>query len=142
MRHRIGIGARTGLGNPSKELLSGKGELALAAKDMAKEAIRLYFKKWGGCDYEAGGDEVKLGVEPAYQFEDLKIICIRRDKGKSYLRTGRAFGMYGSGIRSRYKFYSDCKRKAKFKRFVDRWHPKVFQLKKGGWGIEDPYILF
>ena len=135
MRHRIGGGV-AGLGNPCKELLSNTGELTPLMKKMADEAIKLYFKKWGGCDYEVGRSEgalkwVKLGIEPAYQFEDLKIIVLNRHKERSFLRAGRAFEMYGGGVRSTYRFYSDCKTNAKFKKSVDRWHPGVFQLRAG-----------
>ena len=125
----MGISALTGLGNPDMAILSNKGRLAPIVKKMASEAIGLYFKKWGGCDYEIGDNEIKLGIEPAYQFEDLKIIVLYRRKESSYLRTGRAFGIYGSGIKSKYRFYSDYKIKCKFKKFVDKWHPKIFQLK-------------
>ena len=117
----------TGLGNPDKELLSNKGELTPIVKAMAKEATELYFEKWCGCDYDIGEDYVMLGCEPAYQFEDLKIILIRRNIGNSFLRTGRAFGGYGSGIRSITRFYSDYKRNGKFKKFVDRWHGRLFK---------------
>ena len=130
MRHRMGIGAYTGLGNPSKELLSNRGKLVPIMKKMAGEAIKLYFKKWGGCDYEVGENYVMIGIEPTYFGENLKIICVKRNKEKSFLHTGRAFGMYGSGIRSTVRIYSDYKKRGKFKKFVDRWHPKIFQLKK------------
>lgn len=126
MRHRIG-GGMTGLGNPAKELLDCMGKLTPLVKKMAREATRLYFKKWGGCDYEVRDDYVKLGIEPAYRFEDLRIILIRKNIGDSYLRTGRAFGYYGGGIRSTYRFYSDYKRNGKFKKFVDRWHGRLFK---------------
>lgn len=125
MRHRIG-GGITGLGNPIKELLSNTGELTPAAKEMADEAIKLYFKKWGGCDYETGENSVKLGIEPAHQFEDLKIICITRNKEKSFLHTGRAFGGYGSGIRSTIRFYSDYKKGASSKNSWTGGIPEFF----------------
>lgn len=130
MRHRIGIGACTGLGNPAKALLSNAGEMPPVVEKMLREAIGLYFKKWGGCDYDIGGDKIQFGMEPAYFGENLKIIALNRKKETSFMRTGRAFGGYGSGIRSTYRFYSDYKKRGKFKKFVDRWHPKVFQLKK------------
>jgi len=127
MRHRIGVGAYTGLGNPDKALLNNTGKMSTAVKNMAKEAIKLFFKKWGGCDYDIGLDKIKFGVEPAYFGEDLKIIVLNRQRETSFLQTGHAFGMYGSGIKSKYRFYSDYKKNGKFKRFVDRWHPKIFQ---------------
>lgn len=130
MRHRMGIGALTGLGNPSKALLNNTGTMHGSIKDMLDEAIDLYFKKWGGCDYEIGESAVMLGIEPAYQFENLKIICLRRKKENSYLRTGRAFESWGSGIRSTHRFYGDYKIRGKFKKFVNKWHPRIFQLKK------------
>ena len=130
MRHRIGIGAHTGLGNPTKALLNNTGKMSPPVKDMADEVVDLYFKKRGGCDYDIGADKIKFGIEPAYQHERLRIIVINRDKPTSFIKEGYAWGAYGSDIASRYKFYSDYKTRGKFKKFVDRWHPRIFQLKK------------
>ena len=130
MRHRMGIGVYTGLGNPDKEILSNAGNLEGATKKMVIEAVALYFKKWEGCDYDVTEDEIKIGIEPAYQYEKLKVIAIKRNKGNSYLRTGIAFGGWGSGICSSYRFYSDYKTNGKFKKFVDRWHGKIFNDKR------------
>ena len=130
MRHRIGIGAYTGLGNPDKEILSNKGTLTPLLKKLARETVRLYFKKWGGCDFDISENKITLGIEPAYQYEKLKIIRIHRDKEASFIRTGVAWGAWGSGIASKYKFYSDYKINGKFKKFVDRWHRKIFNDKR------------
>lgn len=127
MRHRITSGFSTGLGNPSKEILTNKGDITFAVKRMLLEATNLYFKKWGGCDYDIEENKIKFGIEPAYQFENLKIIVLNRKKETSFMQTGIAWGTYGSGIASKYRFYSNYKRNGKFKKFIDRWHSKVFK---------------
>ena len=127
MRHRIGnIGSYTGLGNPTPEILDNSGEISLTIKEMLNEAINLYFQYWEGCDYQINKDEIKFGIEPAYMYEDLKIICIKKEKKCSYIKTGRAFGLYGSGIRSTTKFYEDYKYNCKFKKFIDKWYKELF----------------
>ncbi len=128
MRHRIIGNITTGLGNPAKELLNNTSKIEGAIKEMLNEAIKLYFSKLGGCDFQVEKDCIKFGIEPAYMYEDLKIILLAKVKGNSYLKTGRAFGGYGSGIRSTTKFYSDYTRNGKFKKFIDRWHDKIYKL--------------
>ena len=131
MRYRIG-GGITGLGNPDKALLDNSGSLSPIIKEMLREAIDLYFKQWDGLDYDIQEDKIKFGIEPAYQYERLRIIVINRDKPTSHMREGYAWGGYGSDIASKYRFYSDYKRKGKFKKFVDKWHSKIFQIGEGG----------
>jgi hypothetical protein len=126
MRHRI-CNISTGLGNPEKELLSNKGILSQPARNMLNEAINLYFKKWNGCDFSIKENKIDFGIEPAYQYEDLKIISINRQKGCSYIKIGRAFGDYGSGIRATTKYYADYKKDCKFTKFIDKWHNLIFK---------------
>lgn len=121
MRHRIG--GVNGFGNPDRPLLDNKGILNAAFAD---DVLNGYFKKWEGFDYEITEDRISVGLEPAYAGEPLKIICICKRKEASYIRTGHAFGMYGSGIRSKYRFYEDYKYNSKFKKFVDKWHGRLF----------------
>ena len=125
MRYRI-CNLSTGLGNPSKELLNNEGILTPQLKAMLDEAIELYFKKWGGCDFSIKENYIDFGIEPAYMYQDLKIISINQRKGCSYIRTGRAFGGYGSGIRATTKVYADYKNDCKFTRFIDKWHSLIF----------------
>lgn len=126
MRHRMG-GQHTGLGNPSPVLLNNTGEVN---PDFAEQAIGLYFKEWNGCDFDVKEDEILLGLEPAYYRETLKIISINRDKLKSYIKTGIAWGYYGSRIVSKIKYYDEYKYKSKFVKFINEWHSKLFKEKE------------
>lgn len=122
MRHRIVSG--TGFGNPEPELLKNKGSLN---KRFAKAALKEYFEYWDGFDYDISEDVVKIGIEPAYQYDKLRIIEINRDKAKSSIRYGKAFGPYGSRLVGRTKLYSEYKYKSKFVKFVDEWHERLFK---------------
>lgn len=126
MRHRMGCANSTGLGNASPALLNNNGVLDSIIKKILKEAIELYFKKWEGCDYQIDQDKVLLGIEPAYQYENLKIICISKTKENSYIETGTAWEAYGSGIAKKRKYYGEYKNRSKFIKCIDKWHPKLF----------------
>jgi hypothetical protein len=132
MRHRIG-GQGTGLGNSAPEQLDGKStgdkKMDRLINKAAKEAYELFFKSFGYCDAQFSENEVRLGVEPAYMYENLKIISIRRNKEYSKFTTGHAWGAYGSGIVSTDRYYSDYKYKCKFTKFVDKWHDVIFKTK-------------
>jgi hypothetical protein len=123
MRHRI-IGAmQTGLGNPSPELMDNTGKVD---KEMLKDAIDCFFSKWEGCDFERKETGIMMGIEPAYQYEHLKLVFLAADKKEhSFIQRGVAWGAWGSDICSTKKYYSDYKRKSKFVRFIDRWFGKV-----------------
>ena len=125
MRHRMGIGGITGLGNSSPVLLDNKGQVS---KAMLAEAIDTFplMKKIGGCDFTKEQNKVKFGIEPAYQYEPLEIVCVAATKENSYKETGRAWEAYGSGIAKKRRYYSEYQRKSKFVRFVDKWHPVLF----------------
>lgn len=110
-----------GLGNPSKHLLSNNG--SIDCPEFIEEVIPLYFKKYGGFDFQMEFNSVTVGIEPSYQYERLLIICIHQDKDKSFIREGISFGYYGSRIVSSTKYYKDYKRPCKFKNFIDKWHP-------------------
>ena len=126
MRHRMGIAGITGLGNSDSVLLNNKGKLIKEHKSMMKEAMDLWKPLEYGVDYQFIETGIAFGREPTYQYEQLFIIYISRNKGKSYVQTGKSFGDYGSGIRSKFQLYGDYKYKSKFVRFVDRWHNKIF----------------
>lgn len=128
MRHRMVTG--TGLGNPSAPLIDGKStgskKRDMLINECAKESHDLFFTKYGYCDAQSRTDEIRLGVEPAYQFDPLKVVSIQRVKEMSYLMTGKSFAAYGSGIRSTKKYYRDYKYNSKFKQLIDKWHPQLF----------------
>ena len=126
MRHRIGIAAMTGLGNPNQELLKNKGNLTKDIKKMLDEAIKLYFSKWGGVDFDIQDDYINFGIEPAYQHEHLLIINLRREKYRSSIERGVAWGAWGSEIASTIKSYGEYKTKSKFVKFIDKWHGTIF----------------
>lgn len=121
MRHRIVSG--TGFGNPDPVILNNTGNLN---KEFAQAALNAYFGKFEYFDFHIDTNEVTVGVEPAYQYENLNIISINKDKNKSYTKSGKAWGPYGSGIVSNTKTYGQYKRKCKFTKFVDQWHPILF----------------
>lgn len=136
MRHRIGP-AGTGLGNPHREIIvhdahrAGKNTERIV-RQASKEAYELFFKKFGYCDAGLDGNVVKIGIEPAYQGETLKVIVIQEDINRCAFITGIARGYYGTGICSSEKVYSDYLRRSKFVRFIDKWHSQIFNtlLKK------------
>jgi hypothetical protein len=122
MRHRIVSG--TGFGNPEPALLTNTGNVD---KEFAEAAIKAYFEDWEGFDYDVTDDVVKVGIEPAYQYDKLKILEIHRDKSKSSIRHGKAWGAYGSKLVSTVKTYGEYKRRNKFVKFVDEWHGRLFK---------------
>jgi hypothetical protein len=92
-----------------------------------KECYEIFgFEQHGYCDAGEEGDEIRLGFEPSYQYEDLKVIVIAKDKDYSRFITGRAWGSWGSQIASTTREYGDYKRRSKFVRFVDKWHPRLY----------------
>ena len=132
MRRRIG--GMDGLcigGNSSPSLVdcksTGDKETDAILKACAKAAYETWFEKEGYCDAGINGPEVRFGIEPSYMYEDLKLICIHKEKGLSRLWTGIAWGPWGSGVASKEKFYKDYKNTSKFTRFIDEWHPKIYK---------------
>lgn len=140
MRHRMGVGAMTGFGNPDKAILDNKWtedhRLNGKARKIMELLTPLYFQEWNGCDFSIernseGQIEIACGIEPGYQYDPLKIICIHSNKGQSSITTGRAWGAYGSQIASKTRKYSDYKKKCKFLRVVDQCH-KILMLEAIG----------
>lgn len=130
MKHRIG-GGMTGLGNNAEVHLSNTGK---RNKPFEQAVLDAYFTKdgevEGGVDYESTKDYFTIGIEPSYQGDPLKIISIHRNKKDSYIARGQAFGYYGTGLRVTTKKYSDYRYEAKFVKFVNEWHEKLFGGKK------------
>ena len=124
MRHRMVSG--TGMGNPDPVLLDNQGSLP---EVFAQEALEQYFPKEEGFDFKMTDDLVNIGIEPAYQYEQLKIISINKNKEDSYIMYGKAWGPYGSGIVRRVRHYKEYKHKSKFIRFIDKWHKEIFDAK-------------
>ena len=96
-------------------------------EECIKEAIELYFKQWGGVDYMVHLDGFTFGIEPSYQYDKLKIIEIDKDKEKSFIIDGKSWGAYGSEVVLKTRYYKDYKKNGKFKKFVDYWHPRIFE---------------
>lgn len=127
MRHRV-VSVFTGIGNADPVILDNKGKLN---KKFANEVTDLYFKKIGGFDFKVTKNSVLVGIEPAYQYERLIVICINKNKKESYKQYGKAFGAYGSQIAKTTKFYKEYKNKCKFTKFVDKYHGILFKNKVG-----------
>ncbi len=121
MRYRL-VGW-TGLGNGDAIQLNNSG---MIDEKVAKLAILTYFDKWGGFDFQVEELRVKMGIEPSYQNDPMLIITIDKDKEKSTITRGRAFGGYGTQVVSKTKTYKGYKRKSKFIRFVDESHAILF----------------
>jgi hypothetical protein len=131
MRHRIGCADCLGIGNPAPCKLGnhwiGDAKRDNAIKGMLKNAISLYFSDIGGLDFEIGEDVIAFGIEPAYQWDEYFVIEINKDKGRSSISRGVAFGLYGSSLGTNTKYYKDYKKNSKFTRFIDKWHDVVFK---------------
>lgn len=121
----------TGLGGNAKVWMSGKPtedkKFNKLVNRAAKECYETFsFERFGYCDAGIDGGEVRLGIEPTYMFQPLKIIAINKNKDESRYITGRAVGPWASVCQSRIKEYRDYSRNSKFVRFVDKWHPLLF----------------
>ncbi len=125
----------TGLGNPNPELMDGQTtgnkKRDTLINECAKDAYEIFFKgtklDYNSVDAQAREFEVRIGVEPTYMYESLKMIVIRDEIQNSYIITGYAWDAYGSGIRSTRKYYKEYKTNSKFVCFINRWHDKLFQ---------------
>lgn len=117
-----------GLGNNSPHLFTNNG--LKPPQKVASLVIGLYFKETLGCDFKRTENFVNFGIEPAYQGDDLIMVTVHRNKKKSSLTTGRAFGYYGRGIRKKTRVYKEYKYKSKFVKFVDEAHEILFGSKE------------
>lgn len=93
MRHRIV--SITGIGNVEPPLLNNEGQVNT---EFADATIAEYFSNEEGFDFQISSEMVNVGIEPAYQYERLKIISINKNKNKSFIQQGRAWGPYGTQI--------------------------------------------
>lgn len=137
MKRRIS-GIETGLGGGGKPIISGiptkskkRNELI---KKCSKEVYNLFFKgtklDYKYCDAGDEGYEIRIGIEPSYMYEPLKFITICEDKNLSSYVTGYSWGAWGTDNVTKVKRYIDGKTKSKFIRFIDKWHPLLFNLNK------------
>jgi len=60
--------------------------------------------------------------------DPLKIVTISTDLNTSSIRDGVAWGMYGSNVVSKAKYYTDYISKSKFTRFADKWSVELKKL--------------
>lgn len=131
MKHRFAGAEFTGFGGNAPTLISGKN----TSKDIPDELLNeiakdcydtFSFKTYGYCEAGFDGNEARFGIEPTYQFEDLKLIIICKNKEESRYITGRAVGAWASAIQQKTKEYGNYKKTSKFTRFVDKWYPRLF----------------
>ena len=133
-------GVLAGIGNPDPELMDGQStgndEFDKVINECSEDCYKTFFKgtkmDYGGVDagYSERNNDIKIGIEPAYFGDDLKMIILAPEKKWCRIVTGHAFGYYGSGIRSTTRRYNDYKYSTKFTRFVDKWHDKLFATKR------------
>jgi len=121
MKHRLVIS--NGLGMNTKVWLNNQGDFS--AKVQFGDAALNYLGV-DGVDFQIEEDRVSIGIEPTYQYEKLKIITIHKDKSKSTITDGIAWGAYGSNVVFKTRSFQDFKYRSKFVRFVEEWHPKLF----------------
>lgn len=137
MRHRIGMAGSTGLGGGDPAELQNNWPTNKRTNSIVRrclrDAVNKYFTKDFGvfgtsawCDFGYSARELYIGQEPAYFGDNYKVICIAKNKKYSFIATGHAFGMYGSGIKKTTKYYKDYKYNCKFVQFVDRWHKVLY----------------
>ena len=136
MKYRIGGDAvrATGLGGGGQALMDGKptGDKKRDAliRLVSKDCYLSFFKgtklDYDGVDAQAKEYEVRIGIEPSYMYESLKMFVISKTKENSYMVTGYSWGGWGTGIRSTRRYYSEYKTKSKFVRFIDNWHPQLY----------------
>lgn len=92
--------------------------------EMFQDAISTFklFSDYKGLDFGFTDTAIYMGIEPSYAGDDLLVIKLDlNNKEDSYMITGHAFDVYGTGIRSRCKCYKEYKRKSKFTSFIDKW---------------------
>lgn len=118
MKHRL---VNNGFGANAEVYLNNQGTLD---NNFANAVLDLF--GYDGLDYQVDENAVSMGIEPTYQYDELKIITIRKNKEDSTYITGKAFGPYGSQVVSRTKRLGDYKRQTKITKFVDAWHPILF----------------
>jgi len=140
MKHRLTT--ETGLGSGDKAIMNNKwtGEEKLdgVVKDMLAEGIELWFKDLGGVDFDIHRVGLKLdryvevtfGFEPTYQYDHLRTYIISSDYTISRWQQGIAWGAYGSGVASNFKFVTDYKYNSKFQRFAKKWSEKLKEALK------------
>lgn len=109
MRRRI-TDACTGLGNPSPEVFDNKWtdnkkfnmDLELFFVDVLQNVKD--FEDWGGFDFKIDlrpqGFTIKFGIEPAYKHDKYICYCLDSNRENSYIHRGKAYGYYGSDIRT------------------------------------------
>lgn len=121
MKHRL---VNNGFGANAEVHLNNWGSLNESFANAVMDFFAL--AETEGLDYQVDSDTVSVGIEPTYQYDELKIVKIVKNKEDSTYTTGKSFGPYGSKVVSRTKRFGDYKRKSKFTKFVDAWHSALF----------------
>ena len=127
----------TGLGNPNECLLpnawSKNDKLNEIATLMFQEVLASDFevmKEYGGFDFKVetkeNGFTIDFGIEPTYQYDELILYHIEKDKKNCKIILGKAEGSYGSDIKISKEFdYNNCN--LEFKDLIDRWYDKLLK---------------
>jgi hypothetical protein len=134
----MGIASMTRLGgNSDKPILINNWPedktLEKKLMDMMEEASKTFkaLEKMRNIDFSIFENNILIGIEPSYMYDEIYVISINRDKNSSMLRSGISFGNYGSNIISKVSFYKDKKTKSKFIRFVDKYHALIYGENNG-----------
>jgi len=128
MRHRLIYATGLGRGAGTDCNLDNEWKCSEAQKGkylkMFEDAVKTFklFADYEGLDFGFTDNAISMGIEPSYQGDDLLVIKLDlKDKGNSYMITGHAFNVYGTGIKSKGRYYKDYKRKSKFTNFITKW---------------------
>ena len=112
------------------ESISVAGKMKLKINSCSKDCYLTFFKDTkmddGYVDAGLRHGEVRIGIEPSYMYERLKMFVISERKELSRIETGYSWGGWGTDIRSSTQYYKDKKTNCKFVRFIDKWHPVLF----------------
>ena len=124
MRHRFGY--LNGLGNPEDCILDNNITINLKKwKEFINDCCKKYklFDEFNGFDFHGDRDRFIFGIEPTYKWDKLLIIEFDfNNRENSSIKTGVAFGYYGSSCVCETKKYNEYKRRSKFVQFIDKWY--------------------
>lgn len=81
---------------------------------------------WGNENLEPNPTSYRFGGIPRYQGQNVKVVCVCKDINQSYYEIGHAFGLWGSGIRSTKKYYSNYIYSNKIKNLIEILHQLLF----------------
>lgn len=135
---RRGSAGHTGLGGGAKEKMSGQTSGDKQRDDLINACSQDFYKLFleggkmdeGYCDAGFDNNEIRVGIEPTYQYQYLKMIVIPENIQDSYLVIGWAASAWASKILCNHYYYRDYVRYGKVKRFIKKWHTVFYPIEQ------------